>query len=80
LKSKAVFAKDIRTGDRVSEVFLAAEKNLGLLPERGPLFGICGSGTDRRVGRQGLGTMPWPGTRPFKKGDLKPRPGTGAEL
>jgi 3'-5' exoribonuclease len=40
LKSKAVFAKDIRTGDRVSEVFLAAEKNLAYSQKGAPYLNL----------------------------------------
>jgi len=69
LKSKAVFAKDIRTGDRVSEVFLAAEKNLAYSQKGAPYLNLrLRDRTGELDGKVWDNALAWDKT--FKKGDL----------
>lgn len=69
LKSKAVFAKDIRTGDKVNEVFLAAEKNLAYSQKGAPYLNLrLRDRTGEVDGKVWENALAWDKT--FRKGDL----------
>jgi 3'-5' exoribonuclease len=69
LKSKAVFAKDIKTGDKISEVFLAAEKNLAYSQKGAPYLNLrLRDRTGELDGKVWENALAW--DKVFKKGDL----------
>ncbi|OGP84920.1 MAG: hypothetical protein A2V87_02205 [Deltaproteobacteria bacterium RBG_16_58_17] len=69
LKSKSVFVKDLKTGDRVSEVFLAAEKNLAYSQKGSPYLNLrLKDRTGDVEGKIWENALAW--DKAFKKGDL----------
>jgi 3'-5' exoribonuclease len=69
LKSKSVYVKDIKTGDKVSEVFLAAEKNLAYSQKGSPYLNLrLRDRTGEVDGKIWENALAW--AKAFKKGDL----------
>jgi 3'-5' exoribonuclease len=69
LKSKSVYVKDIKTGDKVSEVFLAAEKNLAYSQKGSPYLNLrLRDRTGDVDGKIWENALAW--DKAFKKGDL----------
>jgi 3'-5' exoribonuclease len=66
---KTIFVKDIRTGDRVNEVFLAGDKNLAYSQKGSPYLNIrLRDRTGEVDGKVWENALTW--DRVFKKGDL----------
>jgi len=69
LKSKSVYVKDLKTGDKVSEVFLAAEKNLAYSQKGSPYLNLrLRDRTGDVDGKIWENALAW--DKAFKKGDL----------
>jgi 3'-5' exoribonuclease len=69
LKSKSVYAKDIKAGDKVNEVFLAAEKNLAYSQKGSPYLNLrLRDRTGDVDGKIWENALAW--DKAFKKGDL----------
>jgi len=69
LRSKSVYVKDIKTGDKVSEVFLAAEKNLAYSQKGSPYLNLrLRDRTGEVDGKIWENALVW--DKAFKKGDL----------
>jgi 3'-5' exoribonuclease len=69
LKSKSVYTKDIKTGDKVSEVFLVAEKNLAYSQKGSPYLNLrLRDRTGEVDGKIWENALAW--DKVFKKGDL----------
>jgi 3'-5' exoribonuclease len=69
LKSKSVYVKDLKTGDKVSEVFLAAEKNLAYSQKGSPYLNLrLRDRTGDVDGKIWENALAW--NKAFKKGDL----------
>jgi 3'-5' exoribonuclease len=66
---KTIYVKDIKTGDRVSEVFLAAEKNLAYSQKGSPYLNLrLKDRTGEVDGKIWENALAW--DKAFKKGDL----------
>jgi len=69
LKSKSVYVKDLKTGDRVNEAFLAAEKNLAYSQKGSPYLNLrLRDRTGDVDGKIWENALAW--DKAFKKGDL----------
>jgi 3'-5' exoribonuclease len=69
VKSKTVYVEDIKTGDKVCEVFLAAEKNLAYSQKGSPYLNLrLKDRTGEVDGKIWENALAWDKT--FKKGDL----------
>ena len=69
MKSKSLYVKDIKTGDKVSEVFLAAEKNLAFSQKGAPYLNLrLRDRTGEVDGKIWENALAW--DKAFKKGDL----------
>ena len=69
MKSKSVYVKDIKTGDRVNEAFLAAEKNLAYSQKGSPYLNLrLRDRTGDVDGKIWENALAW--DKAFKKGDL----------
>lgn len=69
MKSKSVYVKDIKTGDKISEVFLAAEKNLAFSQKGAPYLNLrLRDRTGEVDGKIWENALAW--DKAFKKGDL----------
>jgi 3'-5' exoribonuclease len=69
LKSKSVYAKDLKTGDKVNEVFLVAEKNLAYSQKGSPYLNLrLRDRTGDVDGKIWENALAW--DKAFKKGDL----------
>jgi 3'-5' exoribonuclease len=69
LKSKSVYVKDLKTGDKVNEVFLAAEKNLAYSQKGSPYLNLrLRDRTGDVDGKIWENALAW--DKAFKKGDL----------
>jgi 3'-5' exoribonuclease len=69
LKSKSLYVKDIKTGDKISEVFLAAEKNLAFSQKGAPYLNLrLRDRTGEVDGKIWENALAW--DKAFKKGDL----------
>jgi len=69
LKTKSVYVKDIKTGDKVSDVFLAAEKNLAYSQKGAPYLNLrLRDKTGEVDGKIWENALAW--DKAFKKGDL----------
>jgi 3'-5' exoribonuclease len=69
LKTKTVYVKDIRTGDKVNEIFLAAEKNLAYSQKGSPYLNLrLRDKTGDVDGKVWENALAW--EKAFKKGDL----------
>jgi len=69
LKEKKIYAKDIQAGDRVSEVFLAAEKTLAYSQKGSPYLNVrLRDRTGDLDGKIWENALAW--DKAFKKGDL----------
>ncbi|MBU2055108.1 MAG: HD domain-containing protein, partial [Proteobacteria bacterium] len=69
MKSKSVYVKDINSGDRVNEVFLAAEKNLAYSQKGAPYLNVrLRDRTGDVDGKIWENALAW--DKAFKKGDL----------
>ncbi len=69
MKSKSVYVRDIKTGDKVSEVFLVAEKNLAYSQKGSPYLNLrLRDRTGEVDGKIWENALVW--DKAFKKGDL----------
>ena len=69
LKPKSIYVKDIKTGDKVNEVFLAAEKNLAYSQKGAPYLNLrLRDRTGDVDGKIWENALTW--EKAFKKGDL----------
>lgn len=69
MKSKAVFVKDIKVGDKVNEIFLAADKNLAYSQKGSPYLNLrLRDRTGEVDGKVWENAQAW--DKAFKKGDL----------
>ncbi|MBU1184728.1 MAG: HD family phosphohydrolase, partial [Proteobacteria bacterium] len=69
MKSKSGYVKDLKTGDKVSEVFLAAEKNLAYSQKGSPYLNLrLRDRTGDVDGKIWENALAW--DKAFKKGDL----------
>ena len=69
MKSKAVYVKDIRSGDKLNETFLAAEKNLAYSQKGSPYLNLrLRDRTGEVDGKIWENALAW--DKAFKKGDL----------
>ena len=69
MKSKSVYVKDLKTGDRVNEAFLAAEKNLAYSQKGSPYLNLrLRDRTGDVDGKIWENALAW--DKAFKKGDL----------
>jgi 3'-5' exoribonuclease len=69
LKTKSVYVKDIKAGDRIDEIFLAAEKNLAYSQKGSPYLNLrLRDRTGDVEGKVWDNALAW--DKAFKKGDL----------
>jgi 3'-5' exoribonuclease len=69
VKSKSIYAKDIKSGDKVNEVFLAADKNLAYSQKGAPYLNLrLRDKTGDVDGKVWENALAW--DKAFKKGDL----------
>ena len=55
MKTKEIYLKDIKQGDKVASTFLAAEKNMAFSLKGSPYLNRAPERQNRRTRRQGLG-------------------------
>lgn len=69
MTAKSFYVKDIKTGDRVNEIFLAAEKNLAYSQKGSPYLNLrLRDRTGEVDGKIWENALAW--DKAFKKGDL----------